>query len=1229
MNAPSPGEGRVSEHARFYPFRPSLNGPFAARFAEATGKLCASPKSFEQLALDECEWARVHARLNIRQRRAYRAIWLVLRDLLRVGWAPRLEAGVFEIAPPNHEAKLELESRDDFKGRIRAMMGPARLSKLLEAREFILRMEKPSKNGTPRLPISSLIADGEHLANDLAALLDLPQPEIEAKLEHVVSPYLQLVSEGARCEFTGHRLGDIWRYFRFYWATPPENTPGRTLLYLVRDAARPNHPIIGIASLENSPLRLSARDDYLGWTKESFYDEVLSEHATPASVRTSFERLLLLLDTAIGEIDLQDLCSEEDCAAPTEEAIARLSDIVTVSNQEKGDALKRWRERGDSGEDDDTIVKSELGDVSVEFEDALYRRKRADALGRWLTAKRAITSLLNSPDYDAAWPGFIQAESGQAAIWAALVALKNRHVGTSILELNVCGAVPPYNDLLGGKLVALLALSPEVVCDYRDRYGSRPSDIASRMKGSDVVRPAELVFLGTTSLFKGGSSQYNRLLLPKGLFGPESPEVRWRLLKNNRHPRGETRGYGTLHISRSTLMALDEATDITSVNHAFGEGASPKLRMIRFALERLLDPGQRQIIDEITRHAMSRVVYGAVLANNGLSVLRSTNEVPQFPFGQVEPREGSRRIVSYWTTRWLGTRIRFAPALDRVRQAKAEELVLGKELERGGEEDYVPITDEEGGEMSVPTGAGQWREFVRLLHKGTSAYADRTGQGFLEAMHVATELDNVIVDCVAAGSDVILTGNPGDGKTHLLRVLESRLMATGCNPKLLLDASALSDRIVIETWQEARASGRPFCAAINEAVLFTLAKESEFEPLRVAIAAVKGSIVYADSNEEPIPSVAVFDLSRRNVLDSSIVNPVVEKLINPDRLTQCILCDGNCDAMRAAAYLRDSQVRARLQLLFERVAAIGNHFTLRELQAFFAYLLFASRDCGALVSTSGSDEFAFPNLVFSGDGRLSQELARICDPRRSTQPALDEEQILAPTSPEGWSSLWHADSSALDPSNDARFTIRKRAFYFFHDQGARVFEFSSSDELGFAELLAKREQEIFRHIIKRVNALFGDGGEQEYLWAWQSHRYDQGTPSVFFASTKLARSKLEIARPRLHGIQARAFKPVVDHVLLRVKQTPEVSLRIDFAMFRLLELASRGVPVLSLPSQEMRRLNHFLERLSRSLPADEMDEILVRVKDLANAESLDVRLAATSGSEKYLSVQSKGGLLAD
>ena len=68
--------------------------------------------------------------------------------------------------------------------------------------------------------------------------------------------------------------------------------------------------------------------------------------------------------------------------------------------------------------------------------------------------------------------------------------------------------------MLGGKLVAMLMASPQVVNEYQELYGKQPGEIASRLAGKNVVRPAELVFLTTTSLYHVGSSQYERIRIP-------------------------------------------------------------------------------------------------------------------------------------------------------------------------------------------------------------------------------------------------------------------------------------------------------------------------------------------------------------------------------------------------------------------------------------------------------------------------------------------------------------------------------------------------------------------------------------------------------------------------------------------------------------------------------------------------------------------------------------------
>ena len=143
--------------------------------------------------------------------------------------------------------------------------------------------------------------------------------------------------------------------------------------------------------------------------------------------------------------------------------------------------------------------------------------KAVETKGAAATAISAGAADGDAPDA-AGLAELLKDASGRAAFLKVARKAKADRVGVAIADISVCGAIPPYNPLLGGKLAAMLAASPEVAAAYRDRYGAAVSDIASKMAGREVVRPADLVFLGTTSLF-GRSSQYNRLRVPAARLG--------------------------------------------------------------------------------------------------------------------------------------------------------------------------------------------------------------------------------------------------------------------------------------------------------------------------------------------------------------------------------------------------------------------------------------------------------------------------------------------------------------------------------------------------------------------------------------------------------------------------------------------------------------------------------------------------------------------------------------
>src|SRR5229473_3354733 len=147
--------------------------------------------------------------------------------------------------------------------------------------------------------------------------------------------------------------------------------------------------------------------------------------------------------------------------------------------------------------------------------------------------------------------------TGRAAFLKVVRLARSMTVGTEIADLTVCGAVPPYNALLGGKLVAMLATSPEVVLEYKRRYQSLPSIIASSMAGRAIVRPANLVFVGTTSLYGERPNQYDRTSYPCDIVGgPKGESVRYRYLTSRE--RSRTSGVGTFQFGRDTKAAIEK-----------------------------------------------------------------------------------------------------------------------------------------------------------------------------------------------------------------------------------------------------------------------------------------------------------------------------------------------------------------------------------------------------------------------------------------------------------------------------------------------------------------------------------------------------------------------------------------------------------------------------------------------------------------------------------------------
>lgn len=193
-----------------------------------------------------------------------------------------------------------------------------------------------------------------------------------------------------------------------------------------------------------------------------------------------------------------------------------------------------------------------------------------------------------------------------------------------VLDAYVVGAVPPYSQIIGGKLVAALMGSKEVQAVYERKYIGRQA-IISKKKNK-----AKLVLLTTTSSM-GRSSLYNRISIPNG---PRFIRI------------GETRGFGHFHLSGEVFDKmrdyLKEIGHPYATGHRFGSGPNWRMRVARTALEKIGFDAE-----DILNHGIPREVYAIPLAYNWQEILIGTQK-------KVQPCVlPASEIMKYCLKRWI------------------------------------------------------------------------------------------------------------------------------------------------------------------------------------------------------------------------------------------------------------------------------------------------------------------------------------------------------------------------------------------------------------------------------------------------------------------------------------------------------------------------------------------------------------------------------------------------
>ncbi len=594
----------------------------------------------------------------------YIAVLNVLIDLHQQGWT-------FNFSKSGLSLKIDNFYNND-KNHVRYRLSTERNAqfKINSVKQFIQYMERPKNYNGQVISIRNLIGNTDVLIRRIQAN------------ERICEPYIQIVTS-RRDKFTGYNLNDIWRYFRYTWVIPYKSVPGRNLFYLVRDALQPYHPVIGIFALGNCVLNLKVRDDDIGWTIEAikqnlsrktdctFCKQVLSKsdgkvvkvkinHATESEPEYEdriaeysdkmFPLLVQNINNAINDIYVKDLNYHKQTKYPKQKTIEELLNL--------------------SSELAKKTINNKNNEINPNWEDEaktnLFKRKRSLELAKLLTAKNIFNLTKGDKNLDKI-KNLLSTEKGRRAVNTALISNRKNKIGSNMMEIIVCGSIPPYNELLGGKLISILSCSPVVISDYTKRYQKQISEIASRMKGKKVIRDSRLVFLGTTSLYSRGSSQYNRIKVP---------------LENNTFltfkKMGITEGYGTVYFSNKTTQLFSKILELEDggkrINNLFGEGTSPRLRTISRGLI-LLGFNAESFLN----HYSPRIVYSIYLAKNARDFLIGLDNEPDFGFDindHDQINKHTKQLIDYWYERWLLKRLKTVNIVERLAAFDMEDIIL-------------------------------------------------------------------------------------------------------------------------------------------------------------------------------------------------------------------------------------------------------------------------------------------------------------------------------------------------------------------------------------------------------------------------------------------------------------------------------------------------------------------------------------------------------------------------
>lgn len=486
-------------------------------------------------------------------------------------------------------------------------------------------------------------------------------------------------------------------------------------------------------------------------------------------------------------------------------------------------------------------------------------------------------------------------------------------------------------------------------------------------------------------------------------------------------------------------------------------------------------------------------------------------------------------------------------------------------------------------------------DFVRKLYNGKNCYSDHMTDDELNLIHISSKVEDIILSLLRSKKIVFLTGNPGDGKTFLIKKHMDEITSLNAFVEMDINRVANYEEVAVELIRCYKES-RPAVVAINEYQFYQLCKVFKSVSIEIyeEIMQVKRECIIYDLPSFQLKRIAIVDLNERSLLDKdrALTGEILNKicaLLNEEEIN-------NNQLRKNLEALGKKEVREQVINLIELATTSCEHFAVRDILGAISFMLTAC-------TMEEHGNIPYYDAIFEGENSLLWSIQQF-DPVYLTKATLDEAlwngEVL-----EGWlldpPVKWPSSPDFDDNVDDAVFCFKsiKRKFYFENQNGCVLAQLQPDEIKRCTDIFVNFESQnkpIKEKIIRSINKLFLPTSEdKKQLRIWTTHRYDFSTDiATAISSRYVEASELEIKMPRPNDwLEGMEYVP--NHIILRPKGQSTIQLVLDVDFLRTLDAVENGYPVGLLAPQYEQTAARFLRQLDDNKLTEENDngEIII------------------------------------